>query len=176
MEDSDLEHGLMLDRERLRQSWRPTQITTLFVGESPPNNGAFFYRGDTALKRYMAEAFGVGSSEFLDHFKASGCYLDDLVLLPVDHLSLRERKARCAAMVLDLAGRIQLVRPLAIVSLMKSVAPYVNAAMQQAGSTVPHFTVPFPGQSWQRRFLEEMRRILPQLPMTQAAPVAPGRD
>lgn len=162
---ANLEDWLMLDREMLRTSHRPPRIMTMFIGESPPNNGTFFYCGETALKLYMAKAFGVSSRKFLEHFKTSGCYLDDLVYLPVDHLSWRERKARCIEMIPDLAARLQLDRPLAIVSIMKSIAPYVSEAMRQAGSVTPHFTVPFPGQSWQSIFLEEMRHILPQLPM-----------
>src|SRR6516164_6725112 len=123
---ANFEDWLMLDREMLRVSYRPQRIMTMFIGESPPNNGTFFYRGETALRHYMAEAFGVSSREFLEHFKISGCYLDDLVFLPVDHLSPRERKARCMEMIPNLAARFQLDRPLAVVSIMKSVAPYVS--------------------------------------------------
>ena len=42
--------------ELVRQQYRPARILTLFVGESAPHSGKFFYLGNTALKRHMQEA------------------------------------------------------------------------------------------------------------------------
>jgi hypothetical protein len=36
-----------------RARYRPDRITTLFVGESAPVSGAFFYHGESAMLRYM---------------------------------------------------------------------------------------------------------------------------
>jgi hypothetical protein len=67
--------------EVTRARYRTDRITTLFVGESAPASGAFFYHGDSAMLRYMQRAtkavLRVGSGEFLDRFKASGWFLDD---------------------------------------------------------------------------------------------------
>ena len=72
--------------EATRKRFRPEQITTLFVGESAPASGDFFYNGNTALKRHMQRAMenslGEGG-DFFERFKAYGWYLDDLVLIPV---------------------------------------------------------------------------------------------
>ena len=74
--------------EVTRAGFRPDRITTLFVGESAPASGAFFYHGDNAMLRYMQRAteaaLGVESGKFFDRFKASGWFLDDLVLTPVN--------------------------------------------------------------------------------------------
>jgi hypothetical protein len=72
---------------------------TLFVGESAPDSGAFFYYGNTALSRHMDAAMKaaglVGNGDFLERFKAYGWYLDDLVLTPVNHLPKSQRKREC---------------------------------------------------------------------------------
>ena len=53
--------------EFTRARYRPDRITTLFVGESAPASGAFFYHGDSAMLRYMQRAteaaFGVTEAE-----------------------------------------------------------------------------------------------------------------
>ena len=42
--------------EVTRLRYRPDRITTLFVGESAPVSGDFFYRNNSALVRYMQQA------------------------------------------------------------------------------------------------------------------------
>jgi hypothetical protein len=148
--------------EDVRADYRPQRILTLFVGESAPHSGKFFYLGNTPLKRYMQQALGLdGVDDFLDCFKAMGWYLDDLVLTPIDHIENRaERMAMWKAAQPSLAKRIKEYRPQAILPFVSGIVPVVKAV---AGS-VPVYPMPFPGHGHQRRFLEEMRRILPLLP------------
>ena len=79
--------------EAVRAKFRPERIVTLFVGESAPNGGGFFYLGNTAMARNMDRAMGdaglSGNGDFLERFKAYGWYLDDLVLAPVNDLAHR---------------------------------------------------------------------------------------
>jgi len=42
--------------EATRARFRPERITTLFVGESAPASGDFFYYGDNAMLGYMRQA------------------------------------------------------------------------------------------------------------------------
>jgi hypothetical protein len=110
-------------------------------------------------------ALGVGSGEFLDRFKASGWFLDDLVLTPVNNLkNPAERSAKCLAAQPSLAERIRAYQPLAIVSIMRGIGDIVNEAAVAAGSDAPRFVVPFHGNGQQRRFLDAMARIVPALP------------
>jgi hypothetical protein len=154
--------------EVARAHYRPERITTLFVGESAPASGAFFYHGDSAMLRYMQRAaeaaLGVGSGVFLDRFKAWGWFLDDLVLTPVNNLTQAERIAKCRAAQSSLAERIADHRPLAIVNLLLSINEMVEAAAIAAGSSAALYAVPFPGMGQQRRFLDAMGRIIPMLP------------
>jgi hypothetical protein len=159
--------------EVLRASFRPATITTLFVGESAPHNGTFFYDGNNAMHRYMSRATAsvLGSGDdFLQRFKAAGWYLDDLVLTPVNHLTRPERELLCLGAQSDLAKRIAVYRPQAIVSLLKSIQSIVEAAAREAGSTAPLYSVPFPGMGQQGRFALAMAEIVPRLPRLPSQP------
>src|SRR5690242_19723225 len=89
--------------EALRLKYRPPVAYTLFVGESAPASGRFFYHGNTLFTRYMQNAFDAAYGHstdvpFLMRFKSFGWYLDDLVLTPVNDVKDRkDRKGRCFA-------------------------------------------------------------------------------
>ena len=156
-----------MEIEVARAHYRPKQITTLFVGESAPYSGAFFYYGNSAMTRHMQRAVESvlgASSNFLESFKAYGCYLDDLVLTPVNHLTRSERKAKWLTAQNSLADRIAKYQPLAIVSLLLGIQRIVEDAAISAGSNVSRYAVPFPGMGQQARFQKEMTRIVPLLP------------
>ena len=75
----------------IRQSFRPEEIRILFVGESPPVGGTFFYCGNSQMFNNMNRVIGghlfESTNNFLINFKENGCYLDDLVLSPVNKKS-----------------------------------------------------------------------------------------
>ena len=157
--------------EITRLKYRPERITTLFVGESAPASGDFFYYRRSDLYRCMKaamEAAGLGGSgNFLEHFKALGWYLDDLVLTPVNKgLSDSERKDACRVAQPCLAKRIAEYQPLAIVSLLLAgrVKKSVYAAAAEGCNSADCYAVHFPGQGNQRRFLSDMARIISRLP------------
>ena len=158
----------MEDVETTRKRYRPRRIVTLFVGESAPSSGKFFYCGNTALKRYMEQALQsaglAGDDDFLERFKAYGWYLDDLVLTPVNNLQKAERRKQCRDAQNSFAERIVNYRPQAIVPMLFSIKEIVKAAADEAGSNAPIYPVPFAGNGQQRRFFQEMARILPKLP------------
>jgi hypothetical protein len=153
--------------EATRTRFRPERIMTLFVGESAPASGDFFYYGNNAMLSHMRNAVQLAlgnSKDFLATFKAYGWYLDDLVLEPVDKLSPAQRKLKCLDAQASLANRIAEYQPLAIVTLLLRVRDVVEAASIAANCSAPRFAVPFPGMSNQRRFKDEMAKIIPALP------------
>jgi hypothetical protein len=155
------------DVEVIRASYRPDRITTLFVGESAPHSGDFFYRGDSAMHTHVRSTVEevLGKSEdFLTTFKAYGWYLDDLVLVPVNKMGMSERRARCRAAQQSLGKRIATYQPQAIVTLLMMIEPFVAAAAIAAGSAAPRYVVPFPGMGQQVRFRVAMTNLIPKLP------------
>ena len=78
-----------MDTEELRKSYKPDKVKILFVGESPPAGGTFFYNANSNLYRNTKKAFEIAlekewSYDFLSDFKKMGCYLVDLCLIPVN--------------------------------------------------------------------------------------------
>jgi hypothetical protein len=150
--------------ENLRQSYRPTQITTLFVGESAPHGGTFFYNQNSGLFREIRKAF-CGKEAFLEDFKNKGFYLDDLVLEPVNHLEHKARTSLCKDSISSFAKRLKNYKPEAIVILLMSIKPMVLEAMHEAGLSYEPFCTPYPGFGNQPRFQKAMIGIIPNLPV-----------
>jgi hypothetical protein len=155
----------MNDLEELRRSFRPRRITTLFVGESAPKSGRFFYAGNSSLFYAMQRAFG-GKATFLADFKRSGFYLDDLVRVPVNKFAERERSAHRWDSVSSLAERLTEYKPEAIVIVMRAIKPMVLEAMRRAGIAYPPHCTPHPAFGNWTRFHTAMTAIIYSLPAT----------
>lgn len=163
----------MSDLEKLRRSFRPKHISTLFVGESPPHGGTFFYRGDSLLHDKMKESFAAGAN-FLAEFKAKGFFLDDLVLYPVNQIrDDKDRDEHRRNGVSSLAQRMADYKPAAVVALMCAIEPMVVNAMRQAGlSHAQLYVTPFPARpEHQQRFKAKMAEIIPKLPIAKPSKV-----
>jgi hypothetical protein len=159
------------DIEHLRHNYRPERVTTLFVGESAPISGAFFYDGNTQLYRFMKTALG-GGEPFLAEFQSRSFFFDDLVLFPVNHKTPSERRRLHRKWMPSLAQRMRDYEPLAVVTVLIGIRKAVKEAMAGAGlSDVPHYGVPFPGNGQQLRFLHAMSQIVPKLPALRLMPV-----
>jgi hypothetical protein len=157
--------------QEIRERYWPAPIRVLFVGESPPAGGTFFYRGDSNLARYTRAAFSnvygeefeTGES-FLRFFQSLGCYLDDLCLDPVNHLSKSERKRARSRHVPGLGVRLREIAPEAIVVVMKEISPHVQLAASQAGLTdVVYYSLPFPALGNQHRYTSKLVGVLREL-------------
>jgi hypothetical protein len=141
----------------------------LFVGESAPAGGTFFYAADSTLYREMRAAFAAalpqtfGSGAFLETFRTAGCYLDDLCLEPVNNLPRRERRERRTQAEGALARRLRRYRPQGVVAIGKTTAgPHVRLALTRAGVTDVDFAVvSFPGRpAHKAEFHRELRSLL----------------
>ena len=110
----------------------------------------------------MRKAFH-GDDRFIDVFKQSGFYLDDLVLEPVNQLTPRDRRIACKQSIAPFAKRLKDYKPVAVVILLRSIEGMVAEAMQQAGLRYQPFCTPYPGFGNQRRFHQAMAEIIPQL-------------
>jgi hypothetical protein len=148
--------------EELRHSFRPERITALFVGESAPASGKFFYSGNSSLFREMKKAFGNADS-FLDDFKRKGFYLDDLSLTPINKLSSRERNRHRREAIAGFAERLSQYKPNAIVIVMRAIVPMIREAMHNAGISYEPSCVSHPAFGNSRRFQSEMMKVIPQL-------------
>lgn len=155
-----------MERDLIRQSFRPKQIKVIFIGESPPANGHFFYDGNSSMFRYMAKVFGnvfgpdLTEDKFLQQFMTAHCFLDDLSYEPINNLTREERQIIANNSIEVLAERLKQYQPEYVVSVLMSIDEPVRKAVTLAGLQVPVFAVPFPGQGQQTRFVDELTRIL----------------
>ena len=159
-----------LAQEQLRRGYRPEVVKILFVGESPPASGRFFYRADSGLYRAVRETFlrafpTLANEEFLDSFRALGCYLVDLCSDPVDDLPRRERVRACRAGEVRLARTICALQPEVIVTIIRSIRENVERAQNQAGWRGFHLEVPYPGR-WESHRIEFQKNLVPLLRKT----------
>ena len=157
-----------MNHEASRHAFRPDRIATLFIGESVPKNGKFFYDGGTKMEAHMRTVMAPSSNNFLETFKERGWYLDDLVLTPVDQIKNRKvRKAACAAARVSLAQRIAEYKPQVIVAIQLSIREDVEAAVAMAGSDAKVYHTCFPGVGNQGKFIKAMAQIMPHLSTNQ---------
>ncbi len=162
----------MREVETILERIKPERITTLFVGESPPHGGTFFYNEDSILFSAMRKAFEnarqetfAGKGVFLKHFEGCGFYLDDLVHEPINHLDDPIRRRMRRSGVQRLAESIREYNPQCVVILMFAIEQDVVNAIQNANLEsypVVH-CVPFPANGHQKCFRELMQRIIPTL-------------
>jgi hypothetical protein len=121
----------MVNSEDLRARYRPRDVDVLFIGESPPAGGTFFYAANSNLYYATEEAFRRGVPEIL-----SGDFLDDFQLgdLGRDRRQALEHRADALARLIvvlgveDLAQRGRHQRALAGSAMLVHVANEVNRA------------------------------------------------
>jgi hypothetical protein len=157
--------------EATRLSFRPDDVKVLFVGESPPVGGTFFYFANSKLFRATREAFRrarptLTDRPFLETFQCCGCYLVDLCVQPVNDLDIRDParlKARSAGEP-GLAETIRTTNPAAIVIVMKAITTHVDVAIAAAGTGAPRYELPFPARHY-GLYVEELADLIPSLPL-----------
>lgn len=156
--------------EAARQRFKPEQVRILFIGESAPAGGTFFYTMDSLLYDATQAAFRetvpdlLTEQNFLQSFRALGCWLVDLCDRTVNRLPDDEREAARDAGVDRLAATLKAEAPSAIVNVMLAIGPWVDTAIADAGIGVrARFDLPFPrrGQEW--RYIDELASALRSL-------------
>lgn len=154
--------------ESKRKKFRPSKVKVLFVGESPPVKGTFFYCENSNLARYTKEGFEKvcgkfdSMSTFLRSFKEKGCYLIDLRDEPINNLDKKRRKEERAKGIESLSKTIDELKPARIVVVMKGIRSYVEKAL---GVKVSRFnlkanTLPFPSHGHQREYVKGLSKLV----------------
>ena len=153
--------------ERLRRSFRPKQVRILFVGESPPASGRFFYRENSGLYRAIREAFTKAfpnrrEQNLLKSFHDLGCYLVDLCQQPVDHLKKKSRRKAHLNSESSLSKSLRALRPEIIIVVVRSIARNVQRSEHRANWSGCHVELPYPGR-WIRHRAAFIRQLVPIL-------------
>jgi len=157
----------VLAREHLRRRYLPPQVRLLFVGEAPPASGRFFYQADSGLYRAIQHAFiavlpALRDANFLDSFRANGCYLVDLCGRPVDRLDKKQRKQVCRDSEARLGRIIKNLQPRFMITVVRSITANVARAQGRANWSGHHLELPYPGR-WQRHQIAFENELMPVL-------------
>jgi hypothetical protein len=152
-------------RERLRRQFRPASVRLLFIGESPPASGRFFYRRDSGLYRAMREAFqevdpAIADSTFLAAFQEVGCYLFDLCPEPVYRLGAAARRNARQLAERRLSLVIGQLQPAAIATLVRSIEGNALASIAAAHWRGLLLHLPYPGR-WKHHRQTFVRELAP---------------
>lgn len=152
--------------DQIRNKYKPDCIRILFVGESAPAGGTFFYNANSQAYHTIRSFFGKDNDTcFLTWFKDQGFYLDDLVQRPINDTAQHERTAAWKAGIPDLAARIRSYHPQMVIAIVLKIRADVAEAARLSGTGATFHAVPFPGNGHQLKFKEAMSRILPYLPI-----------
>lgn len=104
--------------EKLRDQYKPDNVDVLFVGESRPQGGTFFYQGNSALYRETKKAFDEFLNEdvfTLNKFQNWKCWLYDICEDPVNGLADHDRNAEIQLNIPRLIDIIETLNPRAII-------------------------------------------------------------
>jgi hypothetical protein len=160
------EPGVRMDTEKLRKSYKPNQIKLLFIGESPPQSGNFFYHKGS-LTSFTSRAFEkvfdrvfLDTLSFLIFFRFSGCYLEDICLEPVDKLPPKKRTMMLKNSIEYFSSRLKKYSPEAIVIVPKRIESHVKEALRKAKISCPIYTLPFPSFGHQKNYINKLCEIL----------------
>jgi hypothetical protein len=143
------------NHEQLRESYKPDSIRVLYIAESPPSGGTFFYAMNSNLFRCIKSAFikvfGEKISDntsFLKFFVINNFYLEDLCVEPVNDKSDAERIVLRQQGIEPLSQRIKSYSPTAIIILMKGIESEVKDAINKSNlNTKNIFVTTFPSFS-----------------------------
>ena len=138
--------------QELRGSFKPKEVRVLFVGESRPANGTFFYSGDSNLFMHTVAVFQDSfklkydsTTNFLESFKRYGCWLTDLCEEPVNRLSDIKREIEREQGIGPLIETIKKTEPKSIICVMRGIDKYVKRAIGESGiNLLSYSSVPFP--------------------------------
>lgn len=154
-------------REATRHDYMPEELRVLFVGESPPTGGTFFYDANSILFTATREAFMKAmpslsrEPDFLRAFQRMGCYLEDLSLDPIDKLPDKEKRRARTEAVAGLTRRLKGMTPTDVVLVVKGIRPNAEKALAKADITdVPVHALPFPGQWWRADYIAELTTLV----------------
>ncbi len=152
--------------EELRKSYKPQKIKLLLIGESASESGKFFYL-ESSMTTFTQRAFEntfklsfKNHREFLQFFKKKGCYLDDLSSIPVNRMPPLRKEEVLSGSILSLAKRLTSYKPEIVVIVLKRIERKVNEALDLSCIKCKRYTLPFPGNGHQNKYIQKLSRIL----------------
>jgi len=161
-----------------RNKYKPGKVNVLFIAESPPSSGGYFYAEKTIGKDHLfretmkALEFwpihrpmrkGCDKRRMLNEFRSIGFFLIDACEIPVDRLRSRERRLSTVQGALSLPRRVKSLDPDRILIVEKTVFKPARQVLSDAGfgnrilNTKP---LPFPCHGNQRKYRMMLKQLI----------------
>ena len=150
--------------EKERNNFKPSKTKILFVGESRPFGGTFFYDENSNLYRYTKEAFKKAQIGFsILKFKEMGCWLYDVCKEPINHIESNSAKRKIIEKYIpDLISVIKDLSPQYIIVVKKTCMEKVFSAILEIGysANINAFNTSFPSCGNHNKYIEDLTKIL----------------
>lgn len=161
-----------------RNRYKPREIDVLFIAESPPSSGGYFYAEETIGKDHLFRETmralelwhsrrpmrkGCDKRWMLNAFRSLGFFLIDTCEFPVDKLRPIERRISTSQGALTLPDRVDALCPGRIVIVKKTVFKPAIQALSGAGfggRVLNAEPLPFPSHGNQKKYRIMLRRLL----------------
>jgi hypothetical protein len=156
----------------LRNKCRPSRIKLVFLLESPPASGKYFYNptGDTTEPLFAAMMRVIGENAStkkrgLTAFKDKGFFLMDAMYKPVNHI--RTKRVRDQAILADLPELIKDLnralpdRRTPIILVKANICRLLKERLQAYGFNIINDVeiIPFPSHNHQPEFHQRLREL-----------------
>lgn len=121
--------------EIIRRTYKPEIVKVLYIGESAPAGGSFFYSAYSILYEAILEAYKEvfpncsDGQNFLRFFQRKGCYLEDLCHIPVNKMPIPQRKEERKKGIIPLSEKLKKLEPVAVIIVMQGIDEEVNQAI-----------------------------------------------
>jgi len=161
---------------RAREKYRPETTDILWVAESPPVGGGYFYfekaSGGNHLFRETMRALGwwpmdepmhtgFDKSSLLRKFQGAGHYLIDLSPTPVDGLPPKERRIALRKSVPHMMDELTAINPNGVLIIKRNVFRILYPNLKSSEFKVLNSEpIPFPSNHWQAVYRERIRGLI----------------
>jgi hypothetical protein len=164
-----------------RDQYRPNKVKLLWIAESPPTSGSYFYfptaNGKDHLFRETMRAVdiwpskevmkkGVDKRPLLQSFRSKGFFLIDTCSHPVDKLPDRQRKRAIMDGTSNLVQMVSELNPNAIIIVKSNIYEPVKHALDSGGfdgKILNRKPLPFPSHGRQQSYRKRINDILRKL-------------
>jgi hypothetical protein len=157
---------------KLKRIFIPINLNLIFLLESPPSSGKYFYdtTGEITEPLFSAfmQVFNINASnkeEGLKEFCKRGYLLVDATYTPVDKMKSRERKQTILNdyinLVMDLRNLIK-NKDVKIILIKTNIYRLLKDKLLKDGFSIFNgdTMIPFPSNGWQKMFQERLRIVL----------------
>jgi len=156
----------------MRDKYLPPGLKTVFILESPPASGKYFYNEEGSVSEplfsAMMKLLNIRASKKqvgLDLFAKTGHFLVDATYTPVNHLTDKERNSLILQNVEQLTADLKNLTEKSTIKLIlvkANICRLLEPMLTARGFNVRNkgTVIPFPSTGQQTKFFTEARKVL----------------